>query len=114
MTGRASDAPAPVRSSGQFEGRDLGGSVSVILVSTDVPGSGPALHRHQYDETFVIHRGEAEFTVGDEVGVRRAGEIVVAPPRAPHKFRNVGRDRLEMTNIHASPVIETEWLEERT
>jgi mannose-6-phosphate isomerase-like protein (cupin superfamily) len=86
--------------------------VSVILVSTDEPGAGPSLHRHRYDETFVVHRGAVEFTVGDVVSVVRGGEIVVAPPMVPHKFSNVGDDRLEMTNIHASPLIETEWLEE--
>ena len=112
MSSTASDERGPARGSGQYEGRDLGGSVSVILVSTDEPGAGPALHRHTYDETFVIHRGEAEFTVGGAVAVRGAGEIVVAPPMVAHKFRNVGTDRLEMTNVHASPVIETEWLEE--
>jgi mannose-6-phosphate isomerase-like protein (cupin superfamily) len=37
-----------------------------------------------------------------------------APPRVPHEFRDVGRDRLEMTHVHASPVIETERLEERS
>ena len=31
---------------GQFEGRDHGGTVSVILVDTDEPGAGPRLHRH--------------------------------------------------------------------
>ncbi len=101
-----------VRAGGQVEGRDVGGSVSVILVRTDEPGAGPRLHRHRYDETFVVHRGAAEFTLGDTVVVKRAGDVVVAPPMVAHKFANVGEDRLEMTNIHASPVIETEWLEE--
>jgi mannose-6-phosphate isomerase-like protein (cupin superfamily) len=101
-----------VRGSGQVEGRDIGSSVSIILVSTDEPGAGPRLHRHTYDETFVIHRGEAEFTLGAEVVVKRAGEVAVAQAMVPHKFSNVGTDRLEMTNIHASPVIETEWLED--
>jgi mannose-6-phosphate isomerase-like protein (cupin superfamily) len=113
MSEPAAAAPVQGRVAGQVEGRDIGASVSVIVVSTDEPGAGPALHRHPYDETFVVHRGAAEFTVGDAVSVRGAGEVVVAPPRVPHKFRNVGDDRLEMTNIHASPVIETEWLEER-
>ena len=31
---------APPRAGGSFDGRDLGGSVSVILVSTDEPGAG--------------------------------------------------------------------------
>lgn len=100
------------RADGQVEGRDVGGSVSVILVSTDEPGAGPRLHRHRYDETFVVHRGAAESTLGDTVVVKRAGDVVVAPPLVAHKFANVGDDRLEMTDIHASPVIETEWLEE--
>jgi mannose-6-phosphate isomerase-like protein (cupin superfamily) len=59
-----------------------------------------------------VHRGAAEFTLGDVVVVKRAGEIAVAAALVPHKFSNVGDDRLEMTNIHASDVIETEWLED--
>jgi len=112
MSSTTSDGEVFVRGSGQVEGRDIGGSVSVILVSTDEPDAGPRLHRHRYDETFVIHRGEAEFTLGSEVVVKRAGQVAVAQAMVAHKFRNVGRDRLEMTNIHASPVIETEWLED--
>jgi mannose-6-phosphate isomerase-like protein (cupin superfamily) len=107
-----SDDETYVRAGGQIEGRDVGSSVSVILVSTDEPGAGPRLHRHRYEETFVVHRGAAEFTVGDVVVVKGAGEVAVAPPMVAHKFANVGHDRLEMTNIHASPVIETEWLED--
>jgi mannose-6-phosphate isomerase-like protein (cupin superfamily) len=95
---------------GQFEGRDHGGTVSVILVDTDEPGAGPRLHRHPYDETFVIHAGQAEFTVGEEKLTARGGQVVVVPPNAPHKFANTG-GRLVMTNIHAGDEFETEWLE---
>jgi mannose-6-phosphate isomerase-like protein (cupin superfamily) len=95
---------------GQFEGRDHGGTVSVILVDTDEPGAGPRLHRHPYDETFVIHAGQAEFTVGDDKLTARGGQVVVVPPNAPHKFANTG-GRLVMTNIHAGDEFETEWLE---
>lgn len=112
MTGTTSDGEVVIRGSGQIEGRDIGSSVSLILVSTDEPDAGPRLHRHRYDETFVVHRGEVEFTLGSEVVVKRAGEVAVAPAMVAHKFRNLGRDRLEMTDIHASPVIETEWLED--
>jgi mannose-6-phosphate isomerase-like protein (cupin superfamily) len=96
---------------GQFEGRQHGGTVSVILVSTDEAGAGPALHQHPYDETFVMHGGEAEFTVAGRVLVARAGQVVVVPPQTPHKFRNIGSDRLVMTNIHANDEFITEWLE---
>jgi mannose-6-phosphate isomerase-like protein (cupin superfamily) len=97
---------------GQLAGRDHGASVSVILVDTDVPGAGPRLHRHPYDETFVMHGGQAEFTVAGERVTARAGQIVVVPPWAPHKFVNTGTDRLVMTNIHANDEFVTEWLEE--
>jgi mannose-6-phosphate isomerase-like protein (cupin superfamily) len=95
---------------GQFAGRDHGGSVSVILVDTDEPGAGPWLHRHPYDETFVLHTGEAEFTVGDRKLVARDGQVIVVPPGTPHKFANIG-GRLVMTNIHAGDEFVTEWLE---
>lgn len=98
--------------SGEFLGRAHGGSVSVIMVSTDEDGAGPRLHRHPYDETFVMLRGAAEFTVADRVWTARAGEIIVAPPMAPHKFAKTGDERLEMVNIHAGPEFVTEWLEE--
>jgi mannose-6-phosphate isomerase-like protein (cupin superfamily) len=97
---------------GQFAGRDHGGTVSVILVDTDVPGAGPRLHRHPYDETFVMHGGEAEFTVAGETLTARRGQVVVVPPWTPHKFVNTGSERLVMTNIHANDEFVTEWLEE--
>jgi mannose-6-phosphate isomerase-like protein (cupin superfamily) len=116
----AAPAPAPAElmtflvdgaMTGQFEGRDHGGTVSVILVSTDERGAGPALHQHPYDETFVVHGGEAEFTVAGQVLVARAGQVVVVPAQTPHKFTNIGAARLVMTNIHANDEFVTEWLE---
>jgi len=79
------------------EGRPLGLPVSLIRVSTDLEGDGPALHRHPYAETFVIHRRRALFTIGDETFLARGGQILVAPPLVPHRFRKTGPDRLEMT-----------------
>lgn len=96
---------------GEFEGREHGGSVSLIMVSSDEVGAGPRLHRHPYDETFVIRRGAAEFTVGDQVRIGRAGEVLVVPATVPHKFAKIGTDRLEMIDVHANDVIVTEWLE---
>lgn len=105
------DIGAPGHMTGQFEGRDHGGTVSVILVSTDRDGEGPRLHRHPYDETFVIHRGEALFTISDRQLVARGGQVVVVPAATPHKFVKIAGERLEMTNIHAGDRFVTEWLE---
>jgi quercetin dioxygenase-like cupin family protein len=75
----------------RFEGHEYGAGVSC----------GPGLHRHPYDETFVIVEGAATFTVDDETIEAAAGTIVVVPAGAAHKFV-AGRDGLRSVNIHAS------------
>jgi quercetin dioxygenase-like cupin family protein/uncharacterized glyoxalase superfamily protein PhnB len=91
-------------------GDEFGGSVSVIVVDA-APGEGPALHRHPYEEIFVVLEGEATFTVGDEQRVFRAGEIAVAPPNVAHGFVNSGGSRLVQVDVHLHPRFETEWLD---
>jgi mannose-6-phosphate isomerase-like protein (cupin superfamily) len=101
-----------MRSVGGFEGigDDIGARVSVIAVDA-APGAGPALHRHPYEEVFVLLEGEATFTLGDATRLARAVEIVVAPADVPHAFRNTGSDRLRQVDIHVNPRVETEWLD---
>ena len=84
-------------------------TMSVITVDSE-PGRGPDLHRHPYEEVFVILDGEATFTLGDEQRVARGGDFLVAPPGTPHGFKNTGDSRLRAVNIHASPEFVTEWL----
>lgn len=94
-----------------FEGADHGGvAVSCFMVDA-APGEGPSLHRHPYDEVFVLHDGEATFTVGDESIQAHGGQVVVGPRQVPHKFENCGSGRLRMTTIHPSERVITEWLE---
>jgi mannose-6-phosphate isomerase-like protein (cupin superfamily) len=94
----------------RFEGKDHGVEVSLFLVDA-TPGGGPKLHRHPYEEVFVVRAGEAAFTVGDAQVEAGSGDIVVAPPETAHKFVNSGTDRLQLTAIHRSPEFITEWLE---
>lgn len=96
----------------QFEGADGGSSVSFYLVAEE-PGSGPPLHRHPYEETFVVQGGRARFTVGGEEVEAGPGDVVVAPARAPHKFTNSGEETLRLVAIHPAPRMEQEDLEER-
>ena len=91
-------------------GTDIGVGVCVIVVDSD-PGDGPRLHRHPYEEVFVMHEGEATFTLGDEQIVAKPGDVLVAPAGAPHKFVNTGSGRLRQVDIHVSPEFHTEWLE---
>jgi mannose-6-phosphate isomerase-like protein (cupin superfamily) len=94
-----------------FEGVDHGGVGLSFFLIDSLPGAGPELHVHPYTEVFVIHEGEATFDVGDESLVAVGGQVVVAPPGRPHRFRNSGAARLRMTNLHTSPSTITRWLE---
>lgn len=70
---------------GRFEGREHGSSVS-FFIGTFEAGTGPGLHTHPYDETFIVEAGGATFTVGDDTFELGAGKIVVVPAGTPHKF----------------------------
>jgi len=59
----------------------------------------------------VIQEGEVTFTAGDETIEAKAGEIVVVPASVPHKYVNSGAGRARHIDIHASGIMETEWLE---
>ena len=88
----------------RFEGREAGGPVSLFLVDA-APGQRSSLHMHPYAETWVVKRGEAEFIVGDEAAHASPGDIVVAPAAVPHRWTNIGNDRLELVCIHPGDTI---------
>jgi len=77
------------------------------------PGGGPKLHRHPYEEVFVVQEGNATFTAGEETIEVSGGQVVVVPAGVPHKFVNSGTGRLRQVDIHASERCVTEWLEDR-
>ena len=73
---------------------------------------GPRLHRHPYEEVFVVQEGSATtFTAGDDVMEARGGQVVVVPAGVAHKFVEPGAGRLRQVDIHASDHFVTEWLE---
>jgi mannose-6-phosphate isomerase-like protein (cupin superfamily) len=95
----------------EFEGH-LHGDVGVCLIFVDAPpGRGPSLHRHPYEELFLVQEGRATFTLGDEQRQVAAGEMAIAPAGEPHAFKNTGDGPLRMIDIHVSPRFDTEWLE---
>jgi mannose-6-phosphate isomerase-like protein (cupin superfamily) len=96
--------------SGNLEGAEHGATVSVILDDSE-PGHGPRLHRHPYDETWVVIDGNVTFEAGDEVLHAGPGDIVIVPPEMPHKFTSEGPGRAQLVCIHAHPRFVTEWLE---
>jgi quercetin dioxygenase-like cupin family protein len=94
----------------RFEGADHGAGVSFFLAHTP-PGRGPDLHRHPYEETFIVHEGRLTFTVDGQEIEAEAGQIVIAPPGSPHKFVNAGDQTAHLTNIHPRPRMTQEDLE---
>ena len=91
-------------------GADHGASISIILDNSE-PGHGPKLHKHPYDETWVVQEGQLTFQLGDQLLKIGPGDIVIAPPDVPHKFTNQGPGRSRMVCIHAAPRMQTEWFE---
>jgi mannose-6-phosphate isomerase-like protein (cupin superfamily) len=81
------------------------------MVVNAAPGGGTRLHRHPYEEVFVVQEGSVTFTAGDDVIEARGGQVVVVPAGVAHKFVNSGDGRLRQVDIHASDHFVTEWLE---
>lgn len=96
----------------ELQGYELGGAnLSLIFIDLE-PGGGPSLHRHPYEEIFIILEGQATYTVGSETVGARAGQVLMVRPGVPHKFVNSGDGRLRQIDIHASATFVTEWLED--
>lgn len=95
---------------GNLKGAEHEASISLIL-DHSAPGQGPRLHKHPYDETWVVVEGTLTFQAGEELLKAGPGDIVMVPPGAPHKFTNDGPGRSHLVCIHASPTMITEWLE---
>jgi mannose-6-phosphate isomerase-like protein (cupin superfamily) len=106
------DLNDPARGDGanEFQGYRLGAGISFIVVDAP-PGGGPRLHRHPYEEVFVVLEGTATFTAGDDEIEVRGGQVVVVPAGVAHKFVNSGPGRLRQVDIHADGRFATEWLE---
>jgi mannose-6-phosphate isomerase-like protein (cupin superfamily) len=93
---------------GRFEGREHGSSVSFFIGTFDA-GTGPGLHLHPYDETFIVEAGSATFTVDGETFELGAGQITVVPANTPHKF--VSGEGFRLISISAADHMRQEDLE---
>jgi mannose-6-phosphate isomerase-like protein (cupin superfamily) len=90
----------------------LYGDAHVCLIFVDMePGDGPRLHRHPYEEIFIVLEGQARFTIGSNTVEARPGQVLIVQPGVPHKFVNSGSSRLRQIDVHASDRFITEWLE---
>ena len=101
---------ARIRETSTLEGADHGATISLILDESE-PGQRPRLHRHPYDETWVVQEGNLTFQLGEARYHAEPGDIIIAPPGVQHKFTNDGPGRSKLVCIHAHPTVVGEWLE---
>ena len=95
----------------EFQGIHHATDVSFIWVDMP-PGSRIRLHKHPYEEIFIIQEGLATFTVGSATLEARAGQIILVPAEIPHQFMNLSEQLLKQIDIHVSPQFITDWLED--
>jgi|SRR5215212_389641 len=113
MTGDRSDYVIDIdrlpggESASRFDGHEHKASVS-FFISRNRPGSGPDLHRHPYEETFIVQDWEVRFTVGESTMEATTGDIFVVPAGTPHKLLSYGTERLRQIGIHPVARMETE------
>ena len=92
-----------------IEHRDT--NVSFIWVDMQ-PGGTIRLHKHPYEEIFIILEGLATFIVGSATLEARAGQVIIVPADIPHKFSNLNNTQLKQIDIHVSKQFVTHWLED--
>jgi mannose-6-phosphate isomerase-like protein (cupin superfamily) len=107
---RADDVQRSPGGTVTFEGEPHGSGVSFFHVNNE-PGQGPDLHRHPYSETWIVRSGKVRFTADGQDIEAGPGDVAVVGPETPHKFKNIGTERLEIICIHSSPRIIQEELE---
>lgn len=95
----------------ELVGADHGLGITLLFVDAP-PGRGPSLHRHPYDEIFIVQEGEATFTLDGEQVEAGVGDILIARAGHAHAFVNTGTGNLRQVDIHVSPSFSTEWLSE--
>ena len=86
-------------------------NVSFIWVDMS-PGGTIRLHKHPYEEIFIIQEGVATFTVGSATLEARTGQIILVPAEVPHTFMNLSDKQLKQIDIHVSKQFITDWLED--
>ena len=97
---RVDDLASTPGGTARFEGYEHGANVS-FFVSRVPAGGGPGLHKHPYEETFVIHEGSATFLVGTDTVEAEPEMIIVVPPETPHSF-TAGPEGMRSVNIHGN------------
>ena len=96
-------------SSHRFVGADHGVAVCTYLLRA-LPGRGPGLHRHPYDEIQFVRSGRGVWVVNGERFEAGAGDVLVIKAGEVHGFKCIGDEPLEQVDVHVNPVFVQEDL----
>jgi mannose-6-phosphate isomerase-like protein (cupin superfamily) len=94
-----------------LEGQDFGLGHLRLVLGESPPGQVAPLHRHDYEEIFIIHAGRGTYTLGETTVEAGPGEVVIIPGSVPHRFANHGEESLHHTAVHATGIFVLEVLE---
>lgn len=78
-----------------------------LLFERYQPGAdtGSTMFQHEAHEGGIVLRGTLELTVGNEVGILKAGDAYLFDSRIPHRFRNVGKSRCTVVSACTPPYL---------
>ena len=85
-----------------LSGDDTGGRFTLIDMYVP-PGGGPPLHRHDFEETFVVLDGHLDLTFRGVTQVAGAWTTANVPANAPHQFHNFSDAPARLLCICAPP-----------
>ena len=88
-------------------GKNMQSKAMQILHEKIEPGadSGKDMLRHDSEEGGVVIRGRLELTVGGERFELGPGDAYYFDSRAPHRFRNIGEDEVEVVSACSPPTL---------
>jgi mannose-6-phosphate isomerase-like protein (cupin superfamily) len=74
-----------------------------IVVMSVEPGDDIGLETHDLDQVLYFIAGKGEYSVGDDRGEIRPGDVVVVPAHTQHNFLNTGDAPLKLFTVYAPP-----------
>jgi len=87
-------------------------AVAVLECGDDAPisfyvtefgrGDGPPLHTHPYPEVFLVERGAALFTAGEEEMTVSEGNYVLVPAETPHRYLGASDEPARVVSVQPS------------
>ncbi len=77
------------------------------------PGGGIPRHAHENEEVYLILKGRAHMTVGDETFEVSEGTAVYLPPNVPHGLTNAGEEDVLLLFVYSPATLVSHWSEER-